>query len=163
MSDTNQLYEGLGKVTLGTVFASGGAWKNGYSLNPNTFAVTLAGNCRRDVLYSCTFLVVAHALDRDAVFGAGELVHQSIELFVGAKLRIVLGDREQTAERGRLLVGRGDRFFRRFRGQESRPRVGDLLEDAFLVLGVALDGLDQVRNQIVAVAAAGFPPAPIAT
>ena len=48
-------YEGLGKVTFGTVFASGGAWKNGYSLNPNTFAVTLAGNCRRDVLYAWTF------------------------------------------------------------------------------------------------------------
>src|SRR6185436_1814611 len=38
-------------------------------------------------------LVVAHPLDRDAVFGAGELVHQTIELLVRAELWIVLGDR----------------------------------------------------------------------
>src|SRR6185369_13285518 len=45
---------GLLKFTFGTVLASGGAWKNGYSLKPNTFAVRFAGNCRRDVLYSWT-------------------------------------------------------------------------------------------------------------
>ena len=38
------------KSTFGATFASGGASNNLYSLNPNTFAVTLAGNCRRDVL-----------------------------------------------------------------------------------------------------------------
>ena len=32
------------KLTFGACFASGGAWKNGYSLNPNTFAVRFAGN-----------------------------------------------------------------------------------------------------------------------
>src|SRR4029453_9205112 len=36
--------------TFGTFFASGGASNSLYSLKPNIFAVTLAGNCRRDVL-----------------------------------------------------------------------------------------------------------------
>ena len=45
---------GLPKLTLGTCLASAGAWKSGYSLKPNIFAVMLAGNCRRDVLYFCT-------------------------------------------------------------------------------------------------------------
>jgi len=40
--------------TFGTVRASGGASKNGYSLNPKRLAVTFAGNCRRWVLYACT-------------------------------------------------------------------------------------------------------------
>ena len=42
------------KFTLGTCVASGGAWKNGCSLKPNIFAVTLAGNCFVAVLYSWT-------------------------------------------------------------------------------------------------------------
>src|SRR6185436_10680569 len=42
------------KLTFGTCLASAGAWKNGYSLNPNNFAVRLAGNWRRPVSYSCT-------------------------------------------------------------------------------------------------------------
>ena len=42
------------KSTLGTALASGGAWKYGYSLKPNIFAVMFAGNCRRIVSYSRT-------------------------------------------------------------------------------------------------------------
>src|SRR5262245_33545266 len=42
------------KLTLGTCFASGGAWNRGYSLKPNSFAVRFEGNCRRDTLYFCT-------------------------------------------------------------------------------------------------------------
>ncbi len=38
------------KSTFGACFASGGASKSLYSLKPNSFAVTFAGNCRRDVL-----------------------------------------------------------------------------------------------------------------
>ena len=44
--------QGCVKVTFGTCCASGGASKNGYSLKPKRRAVTLAGNCRRDVLYA---------------------------------------------------------------------------------------------------------------
>ena len=42
------------KLTFGTCLASAGASKNGYSLKPNAFAVRFPGNCRREVLYSCT-------------------------------------------------------------------------------------------------------------
>src|SRR5436190_17481650 len=78
-------------------------------------------------------LVVAHALDGDAVFRSGELVHQAVELFVRFQVRIVLGDREQPSERGRLLVRGLNRFFRRFRRDQARARLRDLLEDALLV------------------------------
>src|SRR5262249_38315189 len=47
--------EGFEKLTLGTCFASGGAWKYGYSWNPNRVAGRFAGNCRREVSYPCTF------------------------------------------------------------------------------------------------------------
>ncbi len=40
----------LAKSTFGTACASGGASNSLYSSNPNTFAVTLAGNWRRAVL-----------------------------------------------------------------------------------------------------------------
>jgi len=41
---------GFPKLTFGTVFASGGAWKKGYSLKPNIFAVMFDGNWPRFVL-----------------------------------------------------------------------------------------------------------------
>ena len=67
------------------------------------------------------------------VFGAGELVHQPVELLVGLELRVVLDDRQQAAERRRLLVGGRDRLFGRLRRQQPRSRVRDVLVDAFLV------------------------------
>ena len=66
------------------------------------------------------------------------------------RLRIVLGDGEQAAERRRLLVGGGDRLLGRLRREQPRSRLGDLLEHAFFVAGVALHGFDEVGNQIVA-------------
>ena len=108
-----------------------------------------AGNlpARRVVLLDA--LVVAHALDGDAILGAGQFVHQTVELLVGAKLRIVFDDREQPAERGRLLVGGLNRLFGRLGREQPRARIGDVLVDAFLVLRVSLDGLHQVRNEVV--------------
>src|SRR5262245_3857317 len=99
------------------------------------------------LLYS---LVVAHAFDRDAVFGARQLVHQAVELLVGSKLRVVFGDQEQPAERSRLLVGSRNRFFRCLRGEQSRACVGDLREHTLFVLSVTLDGLDEIGNEVVA-------------
>src|SRR5262245_11889193 len=49
-----RMVHGLPKLTLGTCFASAGAWNSGYSLKPNIFAVMLAGNWRRAVLYFWT-------------------------------------------------------------------------------------------------------------
>src|SRR4051812_9963332 len=56
-------------------------------------------------------IVVSHALDRDAILGARELVHEPVELLVRPELRIVLDDREQPAERRGLLVGGLNRLF----------------------------------------------------
>ena len=67
----------------------------------------------------------------------------------GFELRIVLDHGEQAAERRRLLVGRLDRLFGRLGREQPRARVGDVLVHAFLVLRVALDRFDQVRNQVV--------------
>ena len=138
------------KSTFGTCLASGGTSKKGYSLKPNIFAVTLAGKLPARGVVLLHALVVAHALDREAVLGAGELVHQAVELLVGLQLRIVLDHRQQPAERRGLLVRRGDRFFRRLRREQPRSRVGDVLVDALFVLREALDGLDEIRNQVVA-------------
>ena len=138
------------KLTFGTCLASAGASKNGYSLKPNTFAVRFAGKLPPRGVVLLHALVVAHAFDRDPVLGARQLVHQPVELFVRPQLRVVLDDGQQAAEGARLLVGRLDRFLRRLGRQQPRSRVGDVLEHALFVLRVALDGLDQVRNQVVA-------------
>ena len=79
-------------------------------------------------------LVVPHPFDGDAVFGAGQLVHQPIELLVRAELRVVLDDRQQSAERRGLLVGGLDRFLRRFGREQPRSGIGDVLVDALFVL-----------------------------
>ena len=93
------------KLTFGTCLASAGASKNGYSLKPNIFAVTLAGTAAATCCTPAP-LVVAHPLDGDAVLGARQLVHQPVELLVRLELRVVLDDGQQAAERRRLLVGR---------------------------------------------------------
>ena len=141
---------GLPKLTLGTCFASAGAWKNGYSLKPNIFAVRFDGNCAARRVVRLNGFVVAHPLDRDAIFGAGELVHQPVELLVRLQLRIVLDDGEEPAECRRLLVRRGNRFLGRLRREQARARVGDVLVDRLFVLREPLGRLDQVGNEIVA-------------
>ena len=81
-----------------------------------------------------------------------ELGLQLLEVLGRAQLRIRLGDREQPPERRaehvlglRLLLD----ALRLLRG---RARVRDRLERLALVRGVALDRLDEVRDQVVAAA-----------
>ena len=93
---------------------------------------------------------VIAARDGDAILGPGEFVHQPVELLVGFQVRVVLDDDEQPGERLGLLVRRRDRVFRRPGAREPRARVRDRLEHVALVSGVALHGLDQVRDEIVA-------------
>src|SRR6476659_1515851 len=87
--------------------------------------------------------------DRDPVLGLGKLALQLPEVLVGLQLRVRLGDREQPAERlaqDPLGLGRlGGRTCALRRG----ARLGDRLERAALVRRVALDGLDEVRDQVV--------------
>src|SRR4029453_7344452 len=56
-------------------------------------------------------LVIPHTFDGNAILGSGKFVHQTIELFVGFELRVVLRDRQQAAQRAGLLVGGLDRLF----------------------------------------------------
>src|SRR5205823_13718030 len=93
-------------------------------------------------------VVVALALDRQAVLGARQLVHQALVGRVGLQLRVRLADRDQLADRALELV-RGLDFFRPGRSaHHRRARIGDVVEDAFLVPRVSLHRLDQVRDQI---------------
>ena len=74
-------------------------------------------------------------LGRDAVLGAGELVGQAGELRVRLQVRIVLGEREQPAERADETLVRGLDLLvaRAARREHLRARVGDRFEDLLLV------------------------------
>src|ERR1039458_5580563 len=86
----------------------------------------------------------------DLVLEIGQLARQLLEVGVGLEVRIGLGQRDQPAERAAQLVFGGRylrRSLRRHRGVASLDHV---VERAALVRGVALHGLDQIRDQIVA-------------
>src|SRR5258705_5073985 len=90
------------------------------------------------------------AAGRDLVLEVGQLARQLLEVGVGLEVRIGLGQRDQSAERAAQLVfGSGDlsRSLRRHRGVAGLDNV---VEHAALVRGVALHGLQQIRDQIVA-------------
>src|SRR5262249_7533834 len=109
-------------------------------------------------------VVDAHRLDvvaprhRDAVLGAFELRLQGEEVLVRLELGIALADREQAAERAgelRLCVLEFleririvDEVGRRLKRGRAAARRGDLLEHLALLPGKALNGLDQVGNEI---------------
>ena len=93
-------------------------------------------------------VVVDLPRDRDAVLGAGELVLELAEVLVGLQLGVGLGHREQPPERRAEDALRGRRLGRPARALGVRARLGDGLERAALVLGVAAHGLDEVRDQI---------------
>src|SRR5579864_1505649 len=95
-------------------------------------------------------VVVPHPLRRKAVFGACQLVLEAHELGVRLQLRIVLRDDEQAAEGARLRVGSRNLVLGRLRSRQLGPCVGDVLIDGLLLLGVALDGRDQIRDEVVA-------------
>src|SRR5436309_15752909 len=109
-------------------------------------------------------LVGRKAVDRrveiadDGVVVAARALHRFLDLaqrglqlgeaLVGLEVGIRLGEREELAQRPRQLVlGLGARLrcLRRHRGATS---ADDLVERGPLVRGVALDGLDQVGNQV---------------
>src|ERR1051325_4704271 len=112
-------------------------------------------------------LVVAAALDRDAVLGPLELRLQVEEVLVRFQVGILLDYDEQSRERVRqsclrlvvLLEGlriRGDvvrgsgRAGSNGDAADARARLRDGFERLALVRGVALDGVDEIRDEIVA-------------
>ena len=50
-------------------------------------------------------LVVAHPLDCDTVFCAGQLIHQAVEGFIRAQFGVVLHDHQESRQGGALFVG----------------------------------------------------------
>ena len=93
-------------------------------------------------------LVVALSFDGDAVFGAGELILQAQEVFVGFKLRIILHNREQPSKcTVELLVG-CNLLLRRAGRKQCRAGLGNIAENLLLLLRITLHSLDQIRNQV---------------
>src|SRR6478672_7284441 len=94
-------------------------------------------------------VVVDLPRDRDPILCLGELALQLAKVLVRLELGVGLGDGEQTAERLAQdplgLTGFGGRS----RALRGCARLGDRLERAALVGGVALDGLDEVGDQVV--------------
>src|SRR5215210_118925 len=109
---------------------------------------------RRDrltrVLVAEDGVVVDLARDADLVLRVLELRLQLTEVLARAELRIRLRDGEQAADRrGERVLGLG-LLLDALRFLRMRPGARHLLEGAALVRRVALHGLDEVRDQVVA-------------
>src|ERR1035437_10599740 len=86
----------------------------------------------------------------DLVLEVGQLARQLLEVGVGLEVRIGLGQRDQLAERAAQLVFGGGDLSRSLRGHRGVAGLRHVVERAALVRGVALHGLEQIRDQIVA-------------
>ncbi len=88
----------------------------------------------------------------DLALGPGQLLLEHEEVLVGLELGVALGHGEQGLQgAGQHVVGLA--LVLDGLGVDGRgPGLGHALENAALVLGVALDGLDQVGNEVVAAA-----------
>ena len=73
-----------------------------------------------------------------------------LEIGVGLEVRIGLRQRDQPAERAAQLVLGGADLRRPLRRHRGIARLDHVVERAALMRGIALHGLDQVRDQIVA-------------
>ncbi len=86
----------------------------------------------------------------DGIFDLAQRILQGREALDGAELRVGFGEREQAFQRagqhvfGLGLVGRAGGAHGAIAG------VDDGFKSAFLVAGVALDGLDEVGDEVVA-------------
>src|SRR5690606_36199343 len=92
--------------------------------------------------------VVEPASGLHLVLGVDQRMLHLKEILARLQLRIGLGDGEEALQR-LLQVSLGDSGLTRTgRGESLGPGAGDVLEDGLLVRGVALDRLDEVRNEI---------------
>ncbi len=93
-------------------------------------------------------VVVDLARDGDPVLRLGDLALELPEVLVGLQLRVRLGHGEEASERLTEQPFRLRRLARRLCLLRGRAGLGDVLEGLALVRGVALDGLDEVRDQV---------------
>ena len=92
--------------------------------------------------------VVEPARRLDLVFGVDELGLQLQEVLARLQLGVRLGDGEDRLQRLlHVVLGRA-RLGRALRRQRLGAGLGDVLEDRLLVRRVALDRLDEVRDQV---------------
>ena len=89
--------------------------------------------------------------ERDLVLGRRDLFLQGQDVLVGLELRVVLDDGEQGAQRrGQHVLGLGLGGDALGTGGHGRGAcVGDVGQDLLLELHVALDGVHEVRDQVV--------------
>ena len=124
--------------------------KNSLRVKPNMPANKAAGICWMPVLYSWTALLKKRRLAAILFSRSDSSLGKLLEVGVGLEVRIGLRQRDQPPERaGELVFGGGD-LRRSLRRHRRIARLDDVVERAALVAGVALHGLDQVRDQIVA-------------
>src|SRR4030095_3325077 len=90
------------------------------------------------------------ATGRDLVLEVGQFSRQLLEIGVGLQIPIGLRQRDQPAERATQLVFGGRNLCRSLRRHRTVAGFYHLIERAAFVRGVALHGLDQIGNQVVA-------------
>src|SRR5258706_1053972 len=90
------------------------------------------------------------AAGRDLVLEVGQLAGQLLEVGVGLQVGIGLRQRDQPAERDAQLVFGGRDLCWSLRRHRTVAGFYPLIERAALVRGVALHGLDQIGDQVVA-------------
>ena len=89
-------------------------------------------------------------LNADAILGARQLVHKRCHRFHRPQLRVVLHDHEQ-APNGALKFASGDSLVvDRGRPAIFGTRVRDRLEDRLFLSHDPLDGINKIRNEVVA-------------
>src|ERR1035441_5898503 len=118
---------------LEVCIVAGEARQAGYDVvgeQPNVGVVVLQG------------IVVPLTLDGDTVLGAGQLVLQAQEVFVGAQLRIVLDHHHQASQCGVELAVGGDLVLWSLGANHGSARGSDITEDLLFVKGKTLDRLE---------------------
>ena len=143
----------LPKLTCGTARSPSSAWKKPNALKPRAPRDERGREgLQLDVVVTHVAVVEA-ARELDLVLGGGQLLLEIGEGGDGLEVGVVLGYREQAAQAlAQHVLGLAD--LGGVAGGAGRdcgcPRVGDRFEGAALVPDVALDRLDQVRDQVVA-------------
>src|SRR5262249_32212563 len=95
-------------------------------------------------------IVVAAALDGDAVFGSGQVILKGHEVFVGLEVRIIFDGGQQAAGGGIQLAGCGGLVRGGFGANQGSASGGDVTKYSLLLHGIAFDGLHQIGDQICA-------------
>src|SRR5208337_426411 len=93
-------------------------------------------------------LVIAAALDGDAVFGSGQLVLKGQEVLIGFEIGIVLDDGQQPAQGAIQLAIRSDPVCRRSGAQQGGAGIIDVSEHFHLLRRITFHGCHEIRNQV---------------